>query len=91
MMKKLEVSRNIVLGVDLPPSSLPLPALKLSRSLFNKQSGRAAYKRGESRGAVCFCLPDRFDSSRDAAHNGRQPGAGGWMKTNYGGVKRQAQ
>ncbi len=74
MMKKLEVSWNIVFGVDLPASSLPPPALKLSRPLFNKQSGREAYKRVESCRAVCFCLPDRFDSSRDTAHKTRHQG-----------------
>lgn len=74
MMKKLEVSCNIVFGVNLPGSSLAPPALKLSRPLFNKQSGGEAYKRVELRGAVCFCLPDRFDSLRDMAHKTRHPG-----------------
>lgn len=75
MMKKLEVSCNIVLGVNLPGYlSSPLQPLKLSRPLFNKQSGREAYKRVELRGALCFCLPDRFDSLRDTAHKTRHPG-----------------
>lgn len=57
MMKKLEVSCNIVLDVNLPGYlSGPLQPLKLSCPLFNKQSGREAYKRVELRGyfvSVC--------------------------------------
>lgn len=74
MMEKLEVSCNIGLGVNLPASSLPPPALKLSRPLFNKQSAGEVYKRAELCGAVCFCLPDRFDSLGDTAHRTRHPG-----------------
>lgn len=44
MMKKLEVSCNIVLDVNLPGYLYgPLQPLKLSCPLFNKQSGREAY------------------------------------------------
>ena len=74
MMEKLEVSWNIVFGVNLPASSLhPPQPLKLSRPLFNKQSGREAYKLVESCKAVCFCLLDRFDSLRDTAQITRHP------------------
>lgn len=91
MMKKLEVSWNIVFGVDLPGSSLPPPALKLSRPLFNKQSGREAYKRVESCRAVCFCFARQVRFFERHGPQNQTPRAGGWVKTNYGGVKRQAQ
>lgn len=91
MMKKLEVSWNIVFRVNLPAFPLPPPAFKLSRLLFNKQSGGEAYKRVEScRGSLfLFARQVRF-FERHGPQN-QTPRAGGWVKTNYGGVKRQAQ
>lgn len=78
-------------GVNLPAP--PPGALKLSRLLFNKQSGGEAYKRRESCSGSLFLFARQVSIllKDTAPTRSRHPGLESRVKTNYGGVKRRAQ
>lgn len=99
--KQLKVSWNIVLNRNLPACLLSglLQILKLSRLLFNKQSGqkgcgeqgeRSAQTSGVVWGSLFLYAKQVRFFQRHSPQN-QTPRAAGWVKTNYGGVKRQAQ
>lgn len=57
--------------------------------MFDKQSGREVYKRVDLGSLFLFARQVRFSERRGAQCQTHK--AGGWVKTNYGGVKKPAQ
>lgn len=57
--------------------------------MFDKQSEREVYERVDLGSLFLFARQVRFSERRGAQCQTHK--AGGWVKTNYGGVKKPAQ